>query len=72
MSILVTHTPLTLRCPVLFFYQEGILSAEAVGELVHGGGHHFCSVNQLLCPAAGEKWAVESGTLRDIIVTGGG
>lgn len=26
-----------------------------MGELVHGGDHHFCSVNQLLHSATGEN-----------------
>lgn len=45
---------LTLSCPLLFYYQARLHTAESVGELVHGADHHFCGVNQLLCSAAGE------------------
>lgn len=55
LSLLMTSTLLTLCCPLLFHYQAGLHKTEAMGELVHGGDHHLCSVNQLLHPAAGEN-----------------
>lgn len=52
--LLLTFILLTLCCPLLSHYQACLHTAGAVGELVHGADHHFCSANQLLHPAAGQ------------------
>lgn len=44
----------TSRCPPLFYCQARLHTAESVGQLVHGGDHHFCRVRELLPSAAGE------------------
>ena len=55
LPLLVTFILLTLCCPLLFHYQARLHKTEAMGELVHGAHHHFCSDNQLLRSVAGEN-----------------